>query len=58
MFLAQSTIRNRTIAKVLELSNPRPDISDSAADFLDEPIVVAIAEGTCVTPKKCQRKEP
>ena len=37
---------------------PRPDISDSAADFLDEPIVVAIAEGTCVTPKKCQRKEP
>ena len=36
---------------------PRPDISDSAADFLDEPIVVAIAEGTCVTPKKCQRKE-
>ncbi len=36
---------------------PRPDISDSAADFLDEPIVVAVAEGTCVTPKKCQRKE-
>ena len=36
---------------------PRPDISDSAADFLDEPIVGAIDEGTCVTPKKCQRKE-
>ena len=34
---------------------PRPDISDSAADFLAEPIVVTIAEGTCVTPKKCQR---
>ena len=34
---------------------PRPDISDSAADFLAEPIVVAVAEGTCVTPKKCQR---
>ena len=29
---------------------PRPDISDSAADFLAEPIVVAVAEGTCVTP--------
>lgn len=30
---------------------PRPDISDSAADFLAEPIVVAVAEGTCVTPR-------
>jgi 3-aminobutyryl-CoA ammonia-lyase len=34
----------------------RPDISDSAADFLEEPIVVCTAIGTCVTPKKCQRK--
>lgn len=37
---------------------PRPDISDSAADFLEEPIIVAVAEGTCVVPKKCQRKQP
>ena len=35
---------------------PRPDISDSAADLLAEPIVVCRASGTCVTPKKCQRK--
>ncbi len=35
---------------------PRPDISDSAADVLDEPVVVCKASGTCVTPKKCQRK--
>lgn len=35
---------------------PRPDISDSAADVLAEPIVVCRATGTCVTPKKCQRK--
>lgn len=35
---------------------PRTDISDSAADFLEEPIVVCKAVGTCVTPKKCQRK--
>jgi 3-aminobutyryl-CoA ammonia-lyase len=34
----------------------RPDISDSAADFLEEPIVVCTSIGTCVTPKKCQRK--
>ncbi len=35
---------------------PRPDISDSAADVLEEPIVVCRASGTCVTPKNCQRK--
>lgn len=36
----------------------RPDISPSAADFLETPITVAIAEGTCVVPKECRRKEP
>lgn len=35
---------------------PRPDLSDSAADFLDEPVVVCIASGTCVVPKDKQRK--
>lgn len=34
---------------------PRPDISESAADFLAEPIVVCRASGTCVTPKDKQR---
>jgi hypothetical protein len=34
----------------------RPDISASAADFLDEPIVVCKAEGICVTPKASKRK--
>lgn len=34
---------------------PRTDISDSACDVLDEPIVVARAEGTCVVPKDKQR---
>ena len=34
----------------------RKDISASAADFLEEPIVVARASGTCVTPKECKRK--
>ncbi|MBO8139928.1 MAG: 3-aminobutyryl-CoA ammonia lyase [Thermosipho sp. (in: Bacteria)] len=34
----------------------RPDISDSAADYLDEPIVVCRASGTCVVPKDKQRK--
>lgn len=34
----------------------RPDISASAADVLEEPIIVAKAIGTCVTPKACKRK--
>lgn len=36
---------------------PRPDVSDSAADVLEQPIVVCRASGTCVTPLKCQRKK-
>ncbi|MGZ2369114.1 3-aminobutyryl-CoA ammonia lyase [Ancylomarina sp. YFZ004] len=35
---------------------PRPDISDSACDLLEEPIVTCRAVGTCVTPKASQRK--
>ncbi|WP_293964177.1 hotdog fold domain-containing protein [uncultured Porphyromonas sp.] len=35
---------------------PRSDISASAADVLEEPVVVCRAHGTCVVPKKCQRK--
>lgn len=34
---------------------PRPDISDSACDVLDQPIIVAKASGTCVVPKDKQR---
>ncbi|MBQ9254317.1 MAG: 3-aminobutyryl-CoA ammonia lyase [Bacteroidales bacterium] len=33
----------------------RPDINDSAAEVLAEPIVVCRASGTCVTPKDKQR---
>ncbi len=35
----------------------RTDISASAADVLDEPIVVCRASGTCVVTKDCQRKK-
>lgn len=34
----------------------RPDVNDSAADFLDEPVLVCRASGTCVTPKSKKRK--
>ena len=33
----------------------RPDISDSAAEVLAEPVLVCRASGTCVTPKDKQR---
>ncbi len=35
---------------------PRPDINESACDVLAEPIVVCVAEGTCVVPKEKKRK--
>jgi 3-aminobutyryl-CoA ammonia-lyase len=35
---------------------PRPDLSDSAADVLDAPVVVCRATGTCVVPKDKQRR--
>lgn len=35
---------------------PRSDISDSACDVLEHPIVVCKATGTCVVPKDKQRK--
>ena len=34
----------------------RPDVNESAADFLSEPIIVCRASGTCVTPKDKKRK--
>jgi 3-aminobutyryl-CoA ammonia-lyase len=33
----------------------RPDVSESAADVLEPPVVVCRASGTCVTPKAKQR---
>lgn len=44
-----SFVAKKVIAK-------RNDISVSAADFLETPILVAKAIGTCVTPKEVKRK--
>ncbi len=35
---------------------PRPELSDSACDVLDTPVLVCRASGTCVTPVDKQRK--
>ena len=34
----------------------RTDINASAADFLEEPVLVARASGTCLVPKELKRK--
>ena len=36
---------------------PRTDLSESAADFLEEPIIVTKATGVCVVPKEKKRYE-
>ncbi len=39
-----------------KIISSRPDISDSAAEVLEEPIIVCKASGTCVVPLEKQRK--
>ena len=41
--------------EVRKVIRPRPDLSDSAAEVLAEPLVVLRASGTCVVPKEKQR---
>ncbi len=41
--------------EVRKVIRPRPDLNDSAAEVLAEPLVVCRASGTCVVPKEKQR---
>ncbi|HWO70483.1 MAG TPA: hotdog fold domain-containing protein [Actinomycetota bacterium] len=41
--------------EIWKVGGARPDISDSAAEFLDEPILTCRAVGTTVVPKDRQR---
>ena len=54
--VSEGNTSRKMVFEARKVIAPRPDISDSAADLLDEPVVVCRASGTCVTPKKCQRK--
>lgn len=42
--------------EVLRYARPRPDISDSAADLLEQPALAARASGTCVVKGDRQRR--
>ena len=54
--VSEGSTSRKMVFEARKVIAPRPDISDSAADLLAEPVVVCRASGTCVTPKKCQRK--
>jgi 3-aminobutyryl-CoA ammonia-lyase len=43
--------------QIVRYARPRPDISDSAADLIDEPELVARATGTCVVKQDKQRTQ-
>lgn len=54
--VSEGNTSRKMVFEARKIIAPRPDVSDSAADVLPEPIVVCRASGTCVTPKNCQRK--
>ena len=54
--VSEGNTSRKMVFEARKVIAPRPDISDSAADVLEEPIVVCRASGTCVTPKKGPRK--
>jgi 3-aminobutyryl-CoA ammonia-lyase len=47
----------KMIFEAKKIITPRPDINPSAADLLQEPILVCKAIGTCVVTKDNQRKK-
>ncbi len=55
--VSQGNSSRKMVFTATKVIAPRADISPSAADVLDEPIVVCTASGTCITPKDCQRKK-
>lgn len=46
----------KMIFEARKVITQRPEINESAAEFLKEPVVVCRATGTCVVPKDKQRK--
>lgn len=47
----------RMVFEARKVISPRADINDSAADVLEQPVVVCRASGTCVVPAGKQRKK-
>lgn len=53
--VSEGNTSRRMVFEARKVITARPDISDSAAEVLSEPILVCRASGTCVTPKDKQR---
>ena len=49
--VSEGNTSRKMVFEARKVIAPRPDISDSAADLLEEPVVVCRASGTCVTPR-------
>ncbi|MCL2201863.1 MAG: 3-aminobutyryl-CoA ammonia lyase [Oscillospiraceae bacterium] len=52
----QGNTSRKMVFEAKKVIVPRTDISESACDLLDEPIVVCKASGTCIVPKDKQRR--
>lgn len=53
--VSEGNTSRRMTFEARKVITARPDINDSAAEVLAEPILVCRASGTCVTPKDKQR---
>lgn len=54
--VSEGNTSRKMVFEARKVVTPRPDINDSAADILEEPVVVCRASGTCVTLKDRQRR--
>ena len=54
--VSEGNTSRKMVFEARKVVTPRPDINDSAADVLEEPVVVCRASGTCVTLKDRQRR--
>ncbi len=53
--VSEGNTSRKMIFEARKVITARPDISDSAAEVLAQPVLVCRASGTCVTPKDKQR---
>ena len=53
--VSEGNTSRKMVFEARKVITARPDISDSAAEILSDPVLVCRASGTCVTPKDKQR---
>lgn len=54
--ISSGNTSRKMLFQAFKVVQTRPEISDSAAELLPEPVLVCRASGTCVVPKSRQRK--